>query len=838
MNSSPNRSSGRKEKQMNARTRRTYLTVWIALGLASAGLAEERPADPAKADYHVAPGGKDTNPGTAAAPFATVQAARDAVRKKIRAGLTKDVLVLVRGGTYRITEAIDFGPEDSGTEKHAITYAAAPGEKVVVSGGRPITGWKKGEGEIWTAEIPEVKAGKWYFRHLFVNGYRAIRARTPNAVPFSDALTGRGAPRYTTMISEAPGEQDRRELWWSIAKSNVEQKKRDRSLRGTEPWLVQEPAVVTLSGPVASCRNPGDAELLYMLGNASGRKRLQSIDPATKELTLRPPHLWNPACFSYDWWLTLPERGRPCRLENAREWLDSPGEWCLDRETGILSYWPRPGEDLSKAEAVAPVADTSLLVVAGSREKPVMNVHLRGLRFEHLDWPLPEQGCLELFCCNVPVYREGKDPGHRFIDAAVEFTHARSCSFRDGAIAHAGGMGLCLRERTADIAVEGNEIHDLGGGGIGAGQCNVGGGYTRAAPPPEPGEYQGYRIANNHVHHCGTDVLGSVGIAVFWMRGSVVSHNLVHDIAYFGMGIAGDQGANRAIPIQGNVVERNHVHRAMLTTDVGSDVYMTMNHGKGGLVFRDNFLHDAGWGRRPDFDAKALGLDLYFSGARLERNVLLGCPSSRSFGFHGKLGRVFSDNVWQDNVRWGDAPMPATELFPDEFLEVMRAYTGLEAPYRESLQGTKGQPCELHELETVPNDASWHAYQYDLPRSGRGVVLLIRHIDYQVLLENEDPAVWWKAGCESVALRPKGLDASATYRIGVYVGSVERRKKRHNWENVVNSTWPYVSKVAVVEPNQFGIKAAAPGRELGETGLTVKVGASPCMIWIAYRRAA
>ena len=28
--------------------------------------------------------------------------------------------------------------------------------------------------------IPEVAAGQWYFEQLFVNGRRAVRARTPN----------------------------------------------------------------------------------------------------------------------------------------------------------------------------------------------------------------------------------------------------------------------------------------------------------------------------------------------------------------------------------------------------------------------------------------------------------------------------------------------------------------------------------------------------------------------------------------------------------------------------------------------------------------------------------
>lgn len=103
--------------------------------------------------------------------------------------------------------------------------------------------------------------------------------------------------------------------------------------------------------------------------------------------------------------------------------------------------------------------------------------------------------------CNVPYTRENGEPGHRFVEAAVEARYARSCSFRDGGIGRVGAMGLVLREGTADIAVEGNLIQQAGAGGIGLGQCNVGGGYTKAAPPPEPGEYERFRVVNNYVHH-------------------------------------------------------------------------------------------------------------------------------------------------------------------------------------------------------------------------------------------------------------------------------------------------------------------------------------------------
>src|SRR5579871_6142617 len=133
-----------------------------------------------RADYYVATNGSDRNPGTRDQPFATVGRAKDEVRNKIARGLQTDVTVLIRGGTYELREPLVFGPQDSGTDKHSITYAAFPGEKPVLSGGHKITGWKQGKGKLWTAEVPSVKAGKGGFRQLFVVGQRRQRARTPS----------------------------------------------------------------------------------------------------------------------------------------------------------------------------------------------------------------------------------------------------------------------------------------------------------------------------------------------------------------------------------------------------------------------------------------------------------------------------------------------------------------------------------------------------------------------------------------------------------------------------------------------------------------------------------
>jgi parallel beta-helix repeat protein len=119
-----------------------------------------------------------------AGPFATLARARDAVRQlKAAGGLASPVTVYVRGGTYYLSETIRFTPNDSGTPACPVTYAAYPGEQPVLVGGRRVEGFKQGEGNVVTALLPQVKDGRWFFRQLFVDGRRVIRARTPDYDP-------------------------------------------------------------------------------------------------------------------------------------------------------------------------------------------------------------------------------------------------------------------------------------------------------------------------------------------------------------------------------------------------------------------------------------------------------------------------------------------------------------------------------------------------------------------------------------------------------------------------------------------------------------------------------
>ena len=111
---------------------RIFFAALVFSSIASSARAAEQPA--AVADFVVATSGDDANAGTLAEPFATIDRARQAVRQLIATGLNSDVKVCVRQGVYRPSEPLTFGPEDSGDEQHAVTYAAYPDETVVISG--------------------------------------------------------------------------------------------------------------------------------------------------------------------------------------------------------------------------------------------------------------------------------------------------------------------------------------------------------------------------------------------------------------------------------------------------------------------------------------------------------------------------------------------------------------------------------------------------------------------------------------------------------------------------------------------------------------------------------
>ncbi len=548
----------------------------------------------AEADFHVAPTGTPTSPGTKDQPFATLAQARDAVRKLVAAGLKANVTVLLHGGAYELPETLAFGPDDSGTEQFAIAYAAAPGEKVVVSGGRKVAGWKKGEGELWTTEVQGVKEGKLYFRQLFVNGQRAIRARTPNR----DDKTPCGQLRGASLAKDL--------------KSHTYQ---------------------FAPGQVKDWRNLPDVECVVFGNWEITRKRFEKVDPAAGVAHMAGPH-----GTPHD--AMMPGAGRFFYLENAIEFLDQPGEWYLDRQTGILSYWPLPGQDLAQAAVIAP-ALTRLIEIKGTPERPVRNLHFKGIDFAHADWAPPPGGYLGIQACHYVSGAKWDSPDWRMIEAAIRCEGAEACSIEDGSVAHFGGCGIELANRCRNNLVQGNDLFDISGNGI-----QIGG------PKDEKEIPKDNRIANNHVHDCGIDYAGAVGIWAGFSEGTVIAHNLVHALPYTGIS-CGWQWNPEPTPCKRNTIEFNHIYDVMNRLGDGGGIY-TLGF-QPGTVIRGNHIHDV---RRSAYCQAApnngMFIDEGSKGFLFEGNVIY-----RTSAEPVRFNQCARDwHTWKDN-HFGIAPPPA-----------------------------------------------------------------------------------------------------------------------------------------------------------------------------------
>ena len=588
----------------------TLATTAVLLIVFSAAPAEVQSAE---ADFFVATDGSDDNPGTKEKPFATLAKAQEAVRRLVAAGLKADVTVLIRGGTYQLDRPLAFGPEDSATETAAITYAACPAEKVIVSGGRKIAGWQPAEGKIWTAGVPKVKEGEWYPRQLYVNGRRAVRART----------SGKDEDTVYYELSAAELSKDLRRYTISFA-----------------------------PGVLAEWRNIADVEVMAAGNWAINRKRLESVDVKAGVAVLAPPHAVGHSAIR-------PGKGRWCYFENARELLDRPGEWYLDRRTGVLSYWPLPGEDMTGAETVVPVL-RRLLEVTGRPGQAVRNLHFKGISFEHTNWPLPDLGYLGIQACHHTIGKEWKRPWGR-IPAAVRWEYAEQCSLEDGTLAHLGGCGIELVTGCRGNLVRGNHVFDVSGNGV-----MLSGPKTEAEVPKDD------RISNNHVHACGVDYYGAVAIWVGFAQRAVISHNLVHDLPYSGISV-GWQWNPQPTPCKENLVECNHVYDVMNRLCDGGCIY-TLGL-QPGTVIRGNHLHDVHRGRfSQGAPNNGMFIDQGSKGYLFERNVIYN--TSAALVRFNQCSRDW--HTWRDN-HFGE-PLEVKQTGKQ-----IIAAAGLQPPYRERL---------------------------------------------------------------------------------------------------------------------------------------------------------
>lgn len=130
---------------------------------------------------YISPSGNDANQGTREQPMASLNGAVEKSRELRRISQQPgQVEIIALDGEYFMMRPLELGVEDAGIPGSVMRIRADEGAKPLFRGGVRITGIEKVNEKLWMAFVLQVAFYDSYFEQLYVNGRRAVRARTPN----------------------------------------------------------------------------------------------------------------------------------------------------------------------------------------------------------------------------------------------------------------------------------------------------------------------------------------------------------------------------------------------------------------------------------------------------------------------------------------------------------------------------------------------------------------------------------------------------------------------------------------------------------------------------------
>lgn len=485
-----------------------------------------------RGDFYLAPDGSDSNPGTKEKPFATLEAARDAIRKgKINVSPPAGSLtVWLRGGDYVRTNAFELTGVDSGSRGTSTIYRGYPGESPRLLGGIVLNspGSARRDGFVPVTD-PSVLARFDEKARRQVLQFD-LRARGVTNV---GQLKSRGFGRATTpahselfydgrpmTLARWPNEGE----WEKLAGFPETSSKNDDhggnigDLPGGFNYAGDRP------------RRWKDTSNLWVHGYwawdwANSYERVELLDTDKRFIKTASPH----GLYGF-------RKGQRFYFLNVLEELDQPGEWFLDREKGVLYFWP-PDDQVPDREIVLSLLDQPLLNLNGAS-----HLTFRGL-------------ILEASRGNAVEIRGG------------ESNRVAGCRIRN-----IGDSGVVI-EGGRNHGVVSCDIENTGDGGV-----SLNGGDRQTLTPG------GHFVENCHFQKQGRWSKCYVPAVLVAGVGQRVSNNLIHDHPHSAMLFTGNE----------HLIEFNEIHHIALETgDVGA-IYTGRDYSFRGNRIRHNFIHDTG----------------------------------------------------------------------------------------------------------------------------------------------------------------------------------------------------------------------------------------------------
>lgn len=398
-----------------------------------------------------------------------------------RLGSSSDTLfVLVESGDYYMEEPFTI---EALTSRPLVIKSQCE-EKPRFMGGIRISGWEKQKDGIYRAYVPEVAKYGLNFEQFYVNGKRAVLARTPNSEWFFVKSSKEQSFVKGGNIADYAVQQIVFNLSdWSSLKGISQKELKNMKFRFYHKWDItrKTPEYVEI-----------DSARIYTAGK--GMKPWNQIQKGSRY-------------FMYDY----------------KAALDSVSEWYLDRESGYLYYKPCKGEDMNAALCIAPVL-RQWVSVKGKPQAPVKNIRFENLSFRYSSYTIP---------------REGEEPMQAAAnsEAALQFDFSENVTVEDCEILHTGAYGISFGKECHQNQIRHCYIADLGAGGI-----KIGEPFFRTSTQKITSENV---IDNNIITDAGHEQPCGVGIALFHTSDNKVTHNEIFDILYSGISVGWVWGYNK-----------------------------------------------------------------------------------------------------------------------------------------------------------------------------------------------------------------------------------------------------------------------------------------------------
>ena len=489
----------------------------------------------------ISPKGSDFNDGTRQSPKATLTSALRQAREwrrtednRIQGGIT----IYMEGGTYAFHEPVFIRPEDSGTKESPTIIRSVGDEKVILSGGISIKGWKK-QGKVWVADVPAFNGRPLDFRQLWVNGKKAVRARD---VEDFEKMNRICSVDEKNEILYVPAVSIRRLI---DNKGNLKAKYAEMVLH--QMWCVANLRI-------RSVEVQGDSAAIRFHQPES---RIQFEHPWPRPMVTTDGH--NSAFY----------------LTNARELQDVPGEWYHDMDARKVYYYPREGEKMQEAEVIVPAVET-LVRVEGTVDRPVCHIRFEKITFSYTTWMRPsEKGHVPLQAGMYLTdgYRIDPKMQRNYLNhpldnqgwlgrpaAAVRVVAARQIDFERCRFEHLGSTGLDYEEAVQGGVVRGCLFRDIAGNGLLVGSFSPAAHETHL--PYDPADRREVctqqQINNCYFTEIGNEDWGCLAIAAGYVGDVNIEHNEISEVPYSGISLG--WGWTQTV----NCMRNNRVHANLI----------------------------------------------------------------------------------------------------------------------------------------------------------------------------------------------------------------------------------------------------------------------------------